>query len=478
MEFEPVIGLEIHVEMDTKSKVFCGCPTGYDAEPNTQTCPICLGMPGVLPVLNQEVLDRALRACLALNCEINRRTIFERKNYYYPDLPKNYQISQKALTLGRDGWFDVPLNGYTRRVGIWDVHIEEDAGKLIHPEYDPTGSLVDLNRAGVPLLEIVCAPDLRSVEELQKFMEMMRELLIYVGVSPCQMQWGQMRFEAGISVRPQGSTELGKRIAEIKNLNSFRAVVQGVAYEIQRQAQALREGQTLESETRLWDETRGVTEAMRSKEEAQDYRYFPEPDLVPILLDEEYLERIRATLPELPEARRKRMMEQYGIPAYDVGVLTTTKEMADYYEEAVRLGGDPKKVSNWVMGDLLRLLNARQVEMGDCPIRPQHLVDLIQAIDRGEITGKVGKDVLTTMFETGRSPQDIIQAEGLAIVSDASALDPIVDRVLAENPDAVANYRKGKTNAIRFLIGQVMKATRGQAKPEEVNRLLEEKLAE
>lgn len=473
-EYEPVIGLEIHAEMDTRSKIFCNCPTDFGAEPNTQTCPICLGMPGVLPVLNEEVLNRGLKACLALNCQIHRHSIFERKNYYYPDLPKNYQISQKARPLGYNGFVEFEVKGALRRCGIWDVHIEEDAGKLSHPDYDPQGSLVDLNRAGVPLLEIVCAPDLRSIEELQRFMEVMRDILIYIGVSDCRMERGHLRFEAGVSVRPKGQEELGPRKAEIKNLNSFAAVRRSVEFEIRRQIELMEQGKPIPSTTRLWDEVRGMTVAMRSKEEAQDYRYFPEPDLVPLHIEEERLARLRAALPELPEQRRRRLIGDYGLPSYDAEVLTSSREMADYFEECIRLGGDPKKVSNWLMGDFSRLLNVHQIPIQESKVAPHHLVDLLQQVEGGTITGRVAKEVFEKMFATGQPPQQIIQSEGLS--GSVEGLEAIVDQVLADNQDAVANYRKGKTNAIRFLIGQVMKATRGQASPSEVETLLEAKL--
>jgi len=473
-EYEPVIGLEIHAEMDTRSKIFCNCPTTFGAEPNTQTCPVCLGLPGVLPVLNEEVLNRGLKACLALNCQIHRHSIFERKNYYYPDLPKNYQISQKALPLGYNGFVDFEVKGVPCRCGIWDVHLEEDAGKLTHPDYDPSCSLVDLNRAGVPLLEIVCAPDLRSVEELQRFMEVMRDILIYTGVSDCRMERGHLRFEAGVSVRPKGVEELGQRKAEIKNLNSFAAVRRSVEFEIRRQIELLEKGEPIPSTTRLWDEARGVTVAMRSKEEAHDYRYFPEPDLVPLHIEEERLARLRAALPELPEPRRRRFIGDYGLPAYDAEVLTASREMADYFEECVRLGGDPKKVSNWLMGDFSRLLNAHQIAIQESKVAPQHLVDLLRQVDEGAITGRVAKEVFEKMFATGQPPQQIIAAEGLR--TSVEGLEAVVDQVLTAHQDAVANYRKGKTNALRFLIGQVMKATRGQAPPAEVEALLKTRL--
>jgi len=479
MEYEPVIGLEIHAEMQTRSKIFCGCPTTFGAEPNTQVCPICLGLPGVLPVLNEAVLDLGLRAALALNCKIHRRTYFERKNYYYPDLPKNYQISQKAVPLGYDGWVEYEVDGRTHRVRILDLHLEEDAGKLIHPEEPGADfSLVDLNRAGVPLLEIVCAPDMHSLEELQAFMTTIREILMYTGVSDCRMERGSLRFEAGVSVRPKGSQTIGVRIAEIKNLNSFKAVMGAVGYEIRRQIQALERGEPLRPETRLWDEKRGVTEAMRRKEEAQDYRYFPEPDLVPFLIDEERLERVRASLPELPAARRRRMQEQYGLSAYAVGVLTQSKELADFFEECVRHGADPKLASNWVMGEFLGALNLAGIEVSEAKMTPEHLAELLLLMDRGTITGRVAKEVFQKAFQTGRSPRAIVEEEGLGQIADTSALEAIIDRILAtpDGQSAAENYRRGKTQALRFLVGQVMKETRGQANPQLVHQLLERRL--
>ncbi|HIE50125.1 MAG TPA: Asp-tRNA(Asn)/Glu-tRNA(Gln) amidotransferase subunit GatB, partial [Armatimonadetes bacterium] len=391
-------------------------------------------------------------------------------------LPKNYQISQKGLTLGYQGYLDVEVNDQTKRVRIADVHLEEDAGKLLHPEHDPSISLVDLNRAGVPLLEIVSEPDMHSLDELHAYMVAIREILMHCGISDCRMEQGSLRFEAGVSVRPQGSTQIGIRGAEIKNLNSFRTVLRAVEYEIKRQTGLWERGERVVPETRLWDEERGVTEAMRTKEESKDYRYFPEPDLVPVIIDDARLERLRASLPELPSVRRARFVREYGIPTYDAGVLTATREMADFYEEAVRLGGDPKAVSNWMMGDLSRLLNAAHLEIAECKIRPQHLVELLQTIEEGTISGKIAKEVFEKMFATGDAPRSIIEREGLRQITDTSALEGICEQVIAENQDAVENYRKGKTKAIRFLIGQVMKATRGQANPQLVEQLLKQKM--
>jgi aspartyl-tRNA(Asn)/glutamyl-tRNA(Gln) amidotransferase subunit B len=419
-------------------------------------------------------------ADLALNCKIHSRTYFERKNYYYPDLPKNYQISQKAVPLGYDGVVEYEVNGRTCRVRILDLHLEEDAGKLLHPE-EAGGrySLVDLNRAGVPLLEIVCAPDMHSLEELQAFMTTIREILMYTGVSDCRMERGSLRFEAGVSVRPRGSDAIGLRIAEIKNLNSFKAVMGAVEYEIRRQIQALERGETLRPETRLWDERRGVTEAMRRKEEAQDYRYFPEPDLVPVVIEEERLERVRTSLPELPAARRRRMREQYGLSDYAVRVLTQSRELADFFEECVRLGGEPEATSHWVMSELLGALNEAGIELAEAKITPRHLAELLQLLAEGTITRRVAKEVFAQTFQTGRSPRDIVEREGLGQIADTSALESIIDRILAtpDGQSAAENYRRGKKQALKFLMGQVMRETRGQANPQLVHELLEKKLA-
>jgi len=472
--FEMVAGLEVHAELATRSKVFCGCSTRVGAPPNTQTCPICLGMPGVLPVLNKGALEHCLKVALALNCKVVNPILFERKNYYYPDLPKNYQISQKRAPLGRNGSLDILVNGRTRPVRIDDVHLEEDTGKLLHLAGSDE-SLVDYNRCGVPLLELVSAPDLFSLDDVEAYMNAVRSVLLYLGVSECRMEHGQLRFEANISLRPAGSSELGPRV-EIKNLNSFRSVLRALEYEFERQTALLRRGQRAARETLLWDEARGVTEAMRSKEEAQDYRYFSEPDLVPVIIDQPWLDQVRAGLPELPNARRLRFVSQYGLPDYDAAILTADKAVGDMFEEAVSLGAPGKEASNWLMGEGLRLVKASGRALHESALTAQGLVELIALVEQGTLSRPLAKQVFEEMFNTGSLPGQIVEQRGLAQVSDGQALLPVVERVLAENPDAVANLRAGRRQSFSFLVGQVMRATKGKANPHEVNRLLKKLL--
>ncbi|MBC7104702.1 MAG: Asp-tRNA(Asn)/Glu-tRNA(Gln) amidotransferase subunit GatB [Firmicutes bacterium] len=475
--YEAVIGLEVHVELKTRSKIFCSSSAEFGADPNSHVCPVCLGLPGVLPVVNRQVVAYAIRAALALNCEVAGFCKFDRKNYYYPDMPKNYQISQYDLPLARNGYLEIEVDGRPKRVGIVRLHMEEDTGKLVHQGTITTTpySLVDYNRAGVPLIEIVSAPDLRSPEEARAYMEKLRSVIQYTGVSDCRMEEGSLRCDANVSVRPAGSRELGVK-TEIKNLNSFRSLQRALAYEIRRQIEVLEEGGRVVQETRTWDEARGVTLSMRTKEEAHDYRYFPEPDLVPLVIDRAWVEEIRRTLPELPDARRARFMEQYGLSAYDAGVLTATREMADYFEECLRHYPDPKTVANWVMGDLSRLLNAANVEIAACRVRPAQLGQMLRLIDRGTISGKIGKSVLEEMFVSGRDPEEIVREKGLVQITDEAALRAVVEEVVAANPKVVEDYRKGKAKALGFLVGQVMKATKGKASPDAVNRLLRERL--
>jgi len=474
--YEPVVGLEVHAELATESKVFCGCATGFGAPPNSRTCPVCLGLPGVLPVLNEKAVDYALRVALALECEILSPCIFERKNYYYPDLPKNYQISQKRRPLGRSGRLEIAVNGASKWIGIDDVHLEEDTGKLLHPEgAGDDYSLVDYNRSGMPLLEIVGAPDLRSPDEVSAYMTGIRELLLYLGVSECRMEEGQLRFEANISLRPAGAQEYGTRV-ELKNLNSFRSVLRCLEYEIERQEQVLRGGGRVEQETRLWDEAAGVSEAMRSKEEAQDYRYFPEPDLVPLVIDAEWLERVRAELPELPRARRRRFVEQLGLSGYDAGILSAEPELADYFEAVLAAGVEAKTAANWVSGEFLRHVNERGIGVGAASVTPERLAELVHLVERGAVTANAAKEVLAEMFESGRAAQKIIEERGLAQMQDEGELEAIVERAIAENPDGVADFQAGRKQALGFLVGQVMKATRGRANPQAVNELLRKHL--
>lgn len=476
MEFEPVIGMEIHVELMTESKVFCGCPTKFGAPPNSQVCPVCLGMPGVLPVLNKKALELALRTAIALNCTINEVTMFDRKNYYYPDLPKNYQISQNYHNLGVNGWIIIDVGGEKKRININNVHLEEDAGKLLHPQDGSADySLVDLNRAGVPLLEIVTAPDMRSSEEALVFMQTLRNFLQYLEVSDCKMQEGKLRFEVNISVRPKGSDTLGTKV-EIKNLNSIKTALKCIEYEIQRQSEVLREGGKVVQETRLWDDVTGVTMAMRSKEFAHDYRYFPEPDLVQVHISKEWQEEVKRNLPELADAKRERFIRQYGLPEYDARILTQSKALADYYEKCVSLHNNPKAVSNWIMTEVLRELKERDVEIDEFWITPEYLAQLIKLIDDGTISGKIAKTVFADMLESRKSPEVIVKEKGLVQITDQAEIEKVVLQVIEENPEPVNQFLKGRDRALGFLVGQVMKHTRGKANPQLVNTLLREKL--
>lgn len=477
MDYEAVIGLEVHVELKTKTKIFCPSTTEFGGDPNTHTCPVCLGLPGVLPVLNKKVLEYAIRAALALNCEIAEFSKFDRKNYYYPDMPKNYQISQYDLPLAKNGYLDIEVDGRTRRIGITRLHMEEDTGKLVHQGTITTTpySLVDYNRAGVPLIEIVSEPDLRSPEEARIYMEKLRSIIQYTGVSDCKMEEGSLRCDANVSVRPKGAPEFGTK-TEIKNMNSFRALQRALSYEVQRQIDVLEEGGRITQETRTWDEGKGVTLPMRSKEEAHDYRYFPEPDLVPLVIDRRWVEEIRASLPELPDRRRQRYMEQFGLPAYDASVLTSTIELAGYFEACTAHYPDAKTVSNWIMGDLSRLLNVHNLEITQCRIRPEQLARMLRLIDQGTISGKIAKTVFEEMFATGDDPEKIVKEKGLVQITDEGAIAAIVEEVIANHSKVVADYRAGKDKALGFLVGQVMKVTKGKANPELVNRLLKERL--
>jgi aspartyl-tRNA(Asn)/glutamyl-tRNA(Gln) amidotransferase subunit B len=474
-DYQPVIGLEVHAELSTRTKVFCRCSTAVGAEPNSQVCPVCLGFPGVLPVLNRRVVEYGLRASLAMNCEIARPTIFERKGYYYPDLPKNFQISQKRAPLGRNGYLDLAVNGAVKRVRISDCHLEEDAAKLLHPENDPGHSLVDFNRGGVGLLEIVSEPDMHSVAEMEAYMNAIRNMLRYLDISEARMEQGQLRFEASVSVRSAGSDDLGTRV-EIKNLNSFRAVTGAVAYEIQRQSRVLGRGEDLIQETRLWDDDRGVTEQMRTKETAMDYRYFPEPDLVPLVIDDEWIARVRAELPELAEARRCRLVADFDLSDYDAGVLTTDRALADLFEGTVREGAPAKAAANWLTGEFLRLLNEREMQAADSKVKPKALADLIALVDKGTVSASAAKKVFAQLFESGGSPDEIVDGLGLAQISDEDALASVIDEVITANPDAAENFRKGKKQAIGFLVGQVMRKSEGRANPQLVSKLLRGKL--
>ncbi|OUM97875.1 MAG: aspartyl/glutamyl-tRNA amidotransferase subunit B [Paenibacillaceae bacterium ZCTH02-B3] len=473
-KYETVIGLEVHVELKTKTKIFCGCPVEFGAPPNTNTCPVCLGHPGALPVLNRQAVEYAMKAAMALNCEIAEWCKFVRKNYFYPDLPKAYQISQYDQPIGRNGWIDIEVNGVKKRIGITRLHLEEDAGKLIHIE-GGSGSLVDFNRGGTPLIEIVSEPDLRSPEEARAYLEKLRAIMEYCGVSDVKMEEGSLRCDANISLRPVGQKEFGVK-TELKNMNSFRAVQRGLEYEQLRQAEILDAGGRVVQETRRWDEAQGRTVGMRGKEEAHDYRYFPDPDLVPIHLDPEWQARVRASIPELPDARRERYMSQYGLSAYDAGVLTSSVRLADLFEESLRYTSDAKAAANWLMVELLGYLNAGNLEIQDTKLTGKGLGEMIGLIESGKISTKIAKTVFKAMLETGNAPAQIVEEQGLVQISDESAILAVVDAVIAAHPQVVDDYRGGKEKALGFLVGQVMKETKGKANPALVNKLLVERL--
>ena len=477
--FEPVIGLEIHAQLLTATKIFCGCSTRFGAEPNTQLCPVCFGLPGALPVLNRRAVEFAIRAALALGCTIQRDSIFARKNYFYPDLPKGYQISQYERPLATDGVIEFSSGADVRRLGIIRVHLEEDAGKSLHdgfPDSDRS-TYLDFNRSGVPLIEIVTHPDLRSPAEAAEAFSRLREILVAVGVNDGNMEEGSLRCDANVSVRPAGSDTLGVK-TEVKNLNSFRHVHRALDFEIERQVSAVSAGKTLQQQTRLWDASAGQTLLMRTKEEADDYRYFPEPDLPPLVLDAKWIEEIQRALPELPEARRRRLVAQYHLPDYDAGVLTQSMALADYFERTAAVAGNAKAASNWVMVELTRKMNETKTAIEDVPLPPDALGELIRMIDGGSITGPVAKTVFEKMYDTGKSARTIVEAEGLGRIDDAAAIDEIVRKVLSGHAGPVAEYRAGKTKTLGFLVGQVMKATAGKADPGRVNESVRRVLAE
>jgi len=475
--FEPVIGLEVHCQLLTRTKIFCSCRNRFGDEPNTNVCPVCLGLPGALPVLSRQAVTLALKAALATRCTIHAISIFARKNYFYPDLPKGYQISQYERPLATDGFVEIPSGGGFRRVGLQRIHMEEDAGKLLHEGFPWSSgkSGVDFNRSGVPLIEIVSLPDLRTPEEAHAYLTALRAILLYAEVSDGNMEEGSLRCDANVSLRPRGSEAFGTR-AEIKNLNSFRNVARAIEYEIARQAAVLESGGRVVQETRLWNADRGETVPMRSKEEAHDYRYFPEPDLPPLVVDAEWIGEVRRSLPELPAEKRLRFVAEYGIPDYDAGVLTLSRDVADYYEAVARESANPKAASNWVMTEALRKLKDGEGPLSAAPVAPGRLAEMIRMLGEGTISGKIAKDVFERMWTSGESPKVIVEREGLAQLSDAGAIQSAIAEVMAASPDQVASYRKGKTGALGWFVGQVMRKTGGKANPRLVNELLKQAL--
>lgn len=475
-EYEPVIGMECHAELLTESKMFCRCPNQFGGEPNTRCCPVCMGLPGSLPVPNRRAVEYVIRTALALNCEVNRQTRFDRKNYFYPDLPKGYQISQYDLPIGVRGWLDIEVDGRTTRVQIRRVHLEEDTGKLLHTVGDE--SEVDFNRSGVPLMEIVTEfpPDIHSAEEARAYLVKLRSILTFLGVCDGKMEQGSLRCEPNVSVRLMGSGEFGVK-TEIKNLNSFRAVYRGVEHEVERQIGLLKRGEKIIQETRGWNEAQGATYSMRSKELEQEYRYFPEPDIPPMLITGDWLEEIRRTMPELPDAKRNRFLNQYGLSEYDADLLTETRAIASYFEAVPGVADDPKSVANWITGDLARLLNAHNEEIDQCRIIPQRLGDMIDMIKSGVISGKIAKTIFDEMYESGRSAGELVAQHGLTQISDEAALAAMVDRVVEAEAEVVAAIQNGKVNKFGYLVGQVMKESQGRANPQEVNRLLKKRLS-
>ncbi len=478
MKYEAVIGLEIHSELKTNTKIFCGCATTFGAEQNTHVCPVCLGLPGVLPVVNRRVVEFAIKAGIALNCTINKFSKFDRKNYYYPDLPKNFQTSQYDLPIAEHGYVDIETEQGKKRIRITRIHMEEDAGKLVHSGAtikDSAASNVDYNRTGVPLIEIVSEPDMSTPQEARAYMEKIKSILEYIDVSNCRMEEGNLRADLNVSLRPAGTDTLGTK-AEMKNINSFKAVEDALTYEIERQEEILEDGGRIVQETRTWDPNRGITLSMRTKETAQDYRYMPEPDLVPIITTDEEIEAYRKGLPELPDARQARLEKEYGLSSYDAGIITSSRDMAEYFDDVVKEGADPKLAANWMMGDLSKNLNQEGKEIKDSPVDAKRLGKMIQLIEKGTISSKIGKEVFKTMWESEDAPEKIIKDKGLVQITDTKELEGIVESVITANPKPVADYKSGNKKAIGALVGQIMKQTRGKANPQLVNQLLAQKL--
>ena len=476
MKYEAVIGLEVHAQLQTNTKIFCGCETAFGEEANTRTCPVCIGMPGVLPVLNKKTVEYIIKTGLATHCTISPFSRFARKNYFYPDLPKGYQISQYELPLCEHGYVEIVVDGAVKRIGITRIHLEEDAGKNLHTS-ESGASLVDLNRAGTPLMEIVSEPDIRTADEAAEYLKKLRSLLRYIEVSDADMEKGNFRCDCNVSIRPVGAREFGTR-AEVKNVNSFKFVQKALEYEIKRQAQILDEGGRVVQETRLFDSTKGITFSMRSKEEAHDYRYFPEPDLVPVVTSPATVESIRATIPELPDAKRNRFVKEYGLPEYDADMLTQSRGLAAYFEESAALSGQPKVISNWMMGELMRLMNADNREIEACPIRPDRLAGMVKMIADGVISTKIAKTVFEEMYRTGKDAGTVVKEQGLVQVSDTGEIERIIAEVIKANPSQHADYKTGKDKLFGFFVGQVMKASKGKANPDIVNQLLKKKLSE
>ena len=473
-DYEVIIGLEVHAELSTKTKIFCSCPTSFGAEPNTHTCPICMAMPGALPVLNEKVVEYAVKAGLATNCEISKNSKNDRKNYFYPDLPKSYQISQYDKPLCEHGYVEIDTKEGKKKIRLLRIHIEEDAGKLNHDEF-AGGSLVDLNRAGVPLIEIVSEPDLRSSEEAEQYLKKLKSILEYIEVSDCKMQEGSLRADVNVSVRKKGDTKFGTR-TEMKNMNSFRSIVRAIEYEANRQIDVLEDGGTIEQETRRWDEVSGKTFSMRDKEDAEDYRYFPEPDLVAIKLSDEYIENIRKNLPELPESRKERYLNEYHLSEKDSNIISSSKYLADLFEQATKICNNAKAVNNWIISDISRILNETETEPIEIPFDSNQLAKLVILIDKGVISSSIGKKVLVELFENPRDPEKIIKEKGWIQISDEGAIKEIVMKILEENPQSVSDYKAGKDKALGFLVGQAMKQTKGKANPKMLNEMFIEEL--
>ncbi|HBM74575.1 MAG TPA: Asp-tRNA(Asn)/Glu-tRNA(Gln) amidotransferase GatCAB subunit B [Clostridiaceae bacterium] len=472
MNYETIIGLEVHAELSTATKIYCGCSTEFGGEPNTHCCPVCLGLPGSLPKVNKKVVEYAIRAGLATNCSITQISSMARKNYFYPDCPKDYQITQDEYPLCTEGFIEIENEGGIKKIGIERIHIEEDAGKLLHLSQ---GSLVDYNRAGVPLIEIVSKPDMRSPEEARLYLEKLRSILQYIGVSDCRMEEGSLRCDANISLRPEGEERFGTK-TEIKNMNSFKALEKALEYERSRQLEVLGQKGVIHQETRRWDDQRDITSIMRSKEQAHDYRYFPEPDLVTINVSSEWIEDIRRSLPELPDKKKNRFINDYDLPAYDAGILTSSQKLSDFFEDCVKCGCDPKAASNWIMGEMMRLMKEDEIEIDDIKFKPSDLAQLLMLIDKGTISKTAAKKVFSEMFGSGESPKAIVKEKGLVQNSDANLIHDIVMEVLSKNAQSVTDYKNGKTRVIGFLVGQVMKASKGKANPKVVNQIIKEEL--